>query len=194
MRNRTILAIAVALVVTACGGGVPEAAPPADTIAVHGDWTIDIYNPDGTLDERIEFENALVPENSLAALLAGDVALEEWVVRLANDEPDEAVSPCDLGIGASCWLFEGTPPVPGPNHFGGLAVTSQSGSLVMAGNAVALNDGAILSVETWMQHPDGGLSPFTKREFRGSGGEVTPIAVAAGQTVQVEVVISFTTG
>lgn len=193
MRKQTALAMLM-LVMVACGGGVPEAARPGDTIAVHGDWTVDIYNADGSLDDHIEFENALVPENALASLLASDVALAEWVVRLANEEPQGAVSPCDLGTGASCWIFQNTPPVTGDNYFGGLGVTADAGALEISGSVVSLNDGGILSVETLMQHPDGALTPFTRREFRGAAGEVEPIQVETGQTVQVEVVISFTTG
>ena len=62
MRVRAVGVVALmALVLASCGGATPEAAGPSEGIQVHGDWTIDIYNPDGTLDEHVEISNALGP-------------------------------------------------------------------------------------------------------------------------------------
>jgi hypothetical protein len=182
MRKRSILAV-VALVVTACGGGVPEAAGQADTIAVHGDWTIDIYNPDGSLDQHIEFENGLHPNNDLASLIAGDFASAGMAIRLSTDP---GTSPCYLAPLAACQIYEGEEPL-GQYYFPGLSVTTENGVLNLDGSFTALNDGQINRVESLIV-PDGapvsGLTLTT----------IDPIQVAEGQTVQVEVVISFTTG
>ena len=78
-RKIALLMTVLALVASACGtaremaqveelaAGAPtvaETAPAPDSadgegIEVHGHWTIEVRNPDGSLDERYEFENAL---------------------------------------------------------------------------------------------------------------------------------------
>jgi hypothetical protein len=56
-------------------------------IKVHGHWTIDIKNQDGTLASQMEFENSLVPgsgNQALSALLGGASA----VVTVATELRD----------------------------------------------------------------------------------------------------------
>lgn len=72
-------------------------------IKVHGHWTIEVRNPDGSLVRYVEFENSLDPGFSytgsvagspivqvhggadyLAALLAGRAATPTWAIRLAG--------------------------------------------------------------------------------------------------------------
>lgn len=62
MSSRLIGLLAViGMVIAACGGGVPEATGdgPAEGIQVHGHWIVDVYNSDGSLDKRHEFDNRL---------------------------------------------------------------------------------------------------------------------------------------
>ena len=69
---------------TACGQA-PEPEPVAsDGIQVHGDWTVTVTNPDGTVDAVHEFENALTESGSrgLTAILMGEAAVEDWFIRL----------------------------------------------------------------------------------------------------------------
>jgi len=66
-------------------------------IQVHGHWTIEVRNPDGTLDKRVEFENGICHNLSLANgsqiiqgdtplfdLMSGTFALAGWYIQLGN--------------------------------------------------------------------------------------------------------------
>jgi hypothetical protein len=80
---------------TACGQA-PEPAPEpmaSDGIQVHGDWTVTVTNPDGTVDAVHEFENELTTccfaADFLTALLIEDVNAQpdKWYISLgAIDE------------------------------------------------------------------------------------------------------------
>jgi hypothetical protein len=52
-------------------------------IKVHGQWVLEIKNPDGSLDSRHEFENSLVTggQGALASLLLGSFATG-WYIEL----------------------------------------------------------------------------------------------------------------
>src|SRR5580704_12645686 len=106
VRGSLTLAALVALVI--CGAGVGSAQTPAakptpaanrpanknapkgqtEGIKVHGHWTIEVRNPDGTLVDHREFENSLAPANGgngaglLAALLGRVVSAGSWSVVL----------------------------------------------------------------------------------------------------------------
>jgi len=87
---------------------------PSEGIKVHGDWTIDILDPDGTLVRRVEFENVLRSEGAqrlVQALATGQVwpdyddgsgpveTFASWALFLADTgtllpEPVDGVSPC----------------------------------------------------------------------------------------------------
>lgn len=55
-------------------------------IQIHGHWVIEVRNPDGTLGQRREFENALVPQgtNVLAGVLSGSAVVASWQVLLLD--------------------------------------------------------------------------------------------------------------
>lgn len=199
MTKRAMLAVLTALtmVVTACGGGVPEAAAPNDTIAVHGEWTIDIYNTDGTLDESHQFENALVEdgEAALANILARTETPEFWRIAYGYDDPTqpEKVGPCGS---AYCWLTE-----PGNGWSGGgisetLTVEVVDRAVVLQGSATASVDGWIGQVGTRLEVCNaGGCGAERAMTFRLVGNDQGEVfQIETGQTVQIEVVISFTTG
>ena len=54
-------------------------------IKVHGHWIIDVRNPDDTLVTHREFENALVPGNPLARILARQQTVGVWGALCADD-------------------------------------------------------------------------------------------------------------
>src|SRR5262249_45924576 len=81
--NITALALLLSSITAASGGETPlapeqvtrpsEVAPPGasqGTIKVHGHWTIEVRNPNGTLAERREFENAYAGGDFLPRVLA----------------------------------------------------------------------------------------------------------------------------
>jgi hypothetical protein len=72
---------------------------PAEGISVHGHWTIEVKNPDGTLAERREFDNALQPggKESLVKLLARQTSVGGWDIRLYGDPTSEGAFANDSG-------------------------------------------------------------------------------------------------
>jgi hypothetical protein len=94
------------------GGGQQEG------IKVHGHWTIEVLNPDGSLVKHYEFDNALEPtgKTTLASLLTRNSSPGFWIVLLQS-------SSC-IGTGDCAALLEagdplgvtftGTPPTPSP--------------------------------------------------------------------------------
>lgn len=188
----------VALAASACGGGAPSAASgPSEGIAVHGDWTIEVYEPDGSLDERIEFENALVEdgEEALASILARAETPQYWRIAYGYDETSwpERVGPCGSNY---CWLTE-----PGNGWAGAgvsetLSVDVVDRAVVLRGSATAIVDGWIGQVGTRLEVCNaGGCGVERAMTFRMVGDENGAVfRIDTGQTIQVEVVISFTTG
>jgi hypothetical protein len=69
----------------------PVAKQPAkgshEGIKVHGHWTIEVKNPDGSLVSRREFENAIDPyegSDLLTGVLSGDYVPQGFYIILAN--------------------------------------------------------------------------------------------------------------
>ena len=54
-------------------------------VHVHGDWVIDVRNPDGTLAHRHAFKNALVDTPLLAAIMTRGGVPGQWQIRLGGD-------------------------------------------------------------------------------------------------------------
>jgi hypothetical protein len=92
-------------------------------IQVHGWWTIEIRNRDGSVDRHVELENALVNDGPalLTALLTGTSVAGSWALAVSGDP-----GPC--GSGAACWIVMPGSSVTG---FGGstLGCTNTLGAL-----------------------------------------------------------------
>lgn len=106
-RRIALLMTVLALVATACGTGqelaevetvaaaapvVSETAPAPESgdgvgIQVHGHWTIEVRNPDGSLDARYEFENALTDSGRglLVNRVFGSINLTSWQITADGD-------------------------------------------------------------------------------------------------------------
>jgi hypothetical protein len=152
---------------------------PNDGIKVHGHWTLDITNADGTPASHHEFENALLLGGgaSLSALLAHQQTFLGWSVFLRDTtnlqdyvlaEPQVASaygSPVDLAV----------------------AINS-SKQLALQGSVTPLSAASISEVTSQVFTQTGSSTT----QFGFSGRVLSPaIAVAAGQTVQVTVVFTF---
>ena len=166
----------------------------SEGIQVHGEWTIDIREPDGRLVSHHEFSNALGTNGSvfLARVLSGDLAPGPWGISLGNS--DAAKGPCRTAF-ANIPCFVGdtdlslTVPSSGTN----------ANSFVLKGSVDALEDGEIGFVGTIVDHcntftapadctpSDGGFTDFTVTALIGSDA----IQVVKGQSLNVTVVISF---
>lgn len=162
-------------------------------IKVHGHWTIDVKNPDGTLSARHEFENALQAAGALkmASFLGRVSAPGLWYVLLYSPT---GTPPC-VQSGVPCILSENrvldptggdlavSVPISGPNQdklvLTGSFTSPDARSFFRAFSALNV----CAPVAPGCQSGAGDHS-FTMKDF-------TPIPVQAGQIVQVTVVISF---
>jgi hypothetical protein len=203
MRRRWVgLLAAMAMFVAGCGGGAPEAAGPSEGIKVTGAWTIDIYNEDGSLDEHLSFHNALLSGGEiLSRLLAKEISPKVWQLRLMA--PVGAESPCVNNVGGDvfCSYQETT---------GTLSIEAIEGDTAglrdvfqLRGQRVADKDGELLTVRADIQgcefsDPD---PPETCGGFTFGDSIIfsitdlpAPVTVNAGQTIDVTIDISFTSG
>jgi hypothetical protein len=142
-------------------------------IHVHGHWTIEVRNPDGTVVTHREFENSLVTTAYsgallLPSLLARNGTVGWWEVVLAGG--GLASDPCFTGaVGAPCHIIE-TPlsgvlspdplysftlNVTGPNPFttgagggGGTGGSNPPPAVTLTGTVVAQENGGVGGVST----------------------------------------------
>ena len=171
-------------------------------IQVHGDWVIEVRDPDGSLAERREFKNALIRPNFLAQVLARHYYVGTWGVILLNGDAPTP-QPCLYnGDPSGCLMEEASPGgiATWPTaHFPTLTVDTDTpgccdgSTFVLQGNFDAQADGVISRVETIYCHtlpanPD----PTTCNNSQSfTGTSITPVDVLAGQQVLVTVRISF---
>lgn len=174
-------------------------------IKVHGHWTIEVRNPDGTLVTHREFENSLVGPsfNLLPQILSRTLTVGFWAVLLdgtgggpcssAGCEVSEAGSPLFSGYVSSNNLQVSTAGIP-PN---GNVLRTQ---LVFAGTATALASSAVNQVQTVLTYCANTIAPGTVPANATScqlgfsftsAGLAAPIQVSNGQTIAVTVNISF---
>ena len=164
-------------------------------IKVHGHWQFDIYNKDGSFDRKVEFENSLnsFGKGLLASLLSGINTAGYWRVSLEGNN-DFCLS------SILCNTVEASSPadeVPGIT-FKNLSFTNTNDTIILEGSIVTASDNQINGVSTSMylcreiDNPrtctisNSQLSSFTSKDLSAS-----PVAVQAGQTVNVTVTISF---
>jgi hypothetical protein len=181
----------------------PAAVAQSHGVKVHGHWTIDIREPGGALVTHREFENALTEAGgtSLATFLSRSSVPGLWRVSLLA----ESRLPCARSgsIPDQCFIVELNDPsaTGNTNVFPNLAVARTLSSLVLMGTATAASAGDIDFVTTAVGVCPSAPSPqpcdqshlFTSTRIKDPlTGSFTPIPVtAAGQIIQVKVVISF---
>lgn len=217
----TVAAAALAIVLSAFVAGhggmeTPPAGGPASSTAesdgtsegikVHGHWVIEVREPDGSLVERREFENALLPSGAgmLPRLLWGDFTVGNW--RLTMTPSVGGNTPCvgDGGVEALCLIGESTDPsdpVP-PSLFTTLTVNvpwegPDAHKLVLSGSFVAQKDGEIGAVSASVLPCVSTTAPAqcvggpSTAPIHVTKATITPIPIAGGLPVVVKVVISF---
>ena len=88
-------------------------------IKVHGHWTIDVKNPNGTVVTHREFENSLagpggsLGANTLAGLLSGNYVVGPWAITLFGSPGPCSSATSSIGAGTCVILSAsatGTPP------------------------------------------------------------------------------------
>ena len=177
------VALGVFLVSAAMAGAAEPGGGPAEGIKVHGHWTMDVRNPDGTLVSHHEVKNALTQGGSALAGLLGRVFTNpKWKIILHGEPP-----PCN---GFPCTISE--PGSGGPNENltvsvpGGVPVPDGTVELNGSVATVGGGDTTITRVESWVKLDAPGLSG--NWSFTGRG---VSIPVRQGQIIQVKVVFSF---
>jgi hypothetical protein len=197
MRIKLVCVVALMALFLASGvRGAPETASPSEGIAVHGAWTIDVYNEDGTLDQHVEFSNALLDSGgaALTSMLARQSSPGPWMVVLYNGAQD-APCPSFCRVGEAGW-----PDATESNDLTVQVVTGPPDVLRLAGSVTATQDGDVTSVRTWISPCDSATAP----DNCAGGGAIVPftdktldtpvLGITIGQTIQVQVDISFTSG
>lgn len=192
------------------GGGSHEG------INVHGHWTIEVRNVDGTLATHREVENSLQTPNPLSLLLQRNATIGRWSVLVgpvaANASQDPCAPPTVISAQfpnlTMCVITE-------PNsemslHYtsvGTLSVSlvgNNAQQLQLTGAAQAQSSGMIEQVSSYLELCPPNVSPsacnFTQ-DVAIIGNNIVnlvtqalvspSIAVLAGQTVSVTVIISF---
>lgn len=199
---RTIAAI----LVLAALGVVSPAAQQREGIKVHGDWVIEVRNADGTLAQRHEFKNALVAnegDRALAWILSRGYSTGRWDIVLRPDQTQSGI--CQAGtVPASCTVTEFFPGAVTTQAviFYNLQVlnplVNPNPTIELTGSVTASRGGNISAVETFNRACLGVTAPA---DCRNTDGDLlfrltrrvlpTAISIAAGQIVQVKVVLSF---
>jgi len=180
------------------------AAPggPAEGVAVHGHWTIEVRNPDGSLVVHREFDNTLQPRGNetLVSILAREKIAGRWnVVIVGSPTP-----PCRSGsMNTNCSSSEANETGTAPDVFKTLTVTKvgtgDTAKLVLSGRVTIANTTNINQVLTNLKYcgPTVSLADCAAATASIDNAYITlailspTIPVTAGQEVQVIVEISF---
>jgi hypothetical protein len=165
-------------------------------IKVHGEWTLTVRNPDGTIAARHEFKNALYPgggDKILAQLLAGTAVTGQWTIALfassatacnANNAPCQITENSSPNAANSRDLTR-TVPTSGPD----------AGKLVLRGSVRIPNNATITTVQTELTSCAPTVPAASCVSAFGDGftqkSLTTGVPVVQDQLVEVKVVISF---
>jgi hypothetical protein len=184
-------------------------------IKIHGHWTIDVKNPDGTVAQHHEFENSLQLEGAatIIQLITGVDVPSDMAIGVTS--PAGQTPPCGPSAKSICLMVRSLNDEPGTSFCVSGAVCSvnltsvtnlfsQPYSLTYAGNFEATEAGSITGVESIL----GGctlapaISPETTSPATCTAGPannfayfsattISAVAVTAGQIVQVSVAFTF---
>lgn len=178
---------------------VPAAEGTNEGIQVHGHWTIDVMNPDGTLASHNEFDNELYGKAELTRVLSGNTTVGIWGIQLDRQNSSE-LKPFtnQQGMRVAGYIMESRVVCPNyPNYFKTLSKDLDPTNIehiLLKGTAVAAFDGEIDMVRTQLSECLATTSPVScTSEPTGTITlkYITPVTVVAGQQILVEVEISF---
>ena len=161
-------------------------------IKVHGHWTIEVRNPDGSLAMHREFENSLIQSQALSSFLSRTFSVGYWFIQFSAGS-----QVCQAGGGTDCTIIEAAAGVAPSNFvFNTLVVGTNANNLVLSGTVVAPLSGNISGVQTVVGYclpttPVSSPCKFASSFFFTGTTLSSPIQVSAGQTVAVTVNISF---
>jgi hypothetical protein len=175
---------------SAPSGATTSSAMPSEGIDVHGDWKIAIYNEDGSLDQQYAFSNdpASSAPAALAQIFARTRSIGTWEIILGNAG---GTLPC----GNECNIAETSGPGIESENLVVEVVPGQPTFLRLSGSVVAAEGGEITTVGTSLFVCPGTSAPGCQAvsESRAMTGTdlAEPASVTSGQTIQVQVEITF---
>ena len=179
----------------AASSAAPQDVKTADGfghgIKVHGRWTIEVRNPDGSLVSRQEFDNALVRHSQLgggAHVFGGDRALTNFVMGFPMESNWRIVLADSIDENTNSWFVGGA-----CDGVCRMAVTkgfspnqdAQLTGSVTVGQTAGQDGRRIGVVGTEIVDSGTGVYIFSTRVLS------QPVTIAPGQIVQVKVVFSF---
>jgi hypothetical protein len=158
------------------GAKAKPSGGPNEGIKVHGHWSIDIRNPNGSLASHFEFENAMVDGGSLLTGLLNGGAVTKWRIDL-DGTLGVSNAPCSGNSGCLVDATQGfAPGAPGQRLF------------QLQGTVTANQAGRIERVSTqWLNSTVSTGGTFTQKTL----DPVDQKAIVNGQIIQVTVQISF---
>jgi hypothetical protein len=198
MDNKKKTLCTVVLIAALSGAqALAQSGAAQDGIKVHGDWTLTVRNPDGTVAARHEFKNALAislgGDSLLAQLLSGGAVAGQWSVELypvpiaachSNNSPCRITENSSIPGGTSRDLTK-TVPTSGPD----------AGKLVLRGSVRIPINATINQVVTTLSTCAPTVSPascVSQSNEAVTLRSLTPgVPVGQEQLVEVKVVISF---
>jgi len=200
----TVASACQADVVVLDNPGASETKPaggPQEGIKVHGHWTIDVRNPDGTLASHHDFENSL--QSTGAGVLVGSLSRASVTGLWNISFTDSSTGLCNSTL--FCQIDEPTQVPPLKSDSKNLTVSApttgpHAGKIVLAGSVTAAGVGSVVEVLTYVDVCAVSVSPTSCNNGDSlqlgttlfTNHVLTPnIAVAAGQLVDVTVVLSF---
>jgi hypothetical protein len=173
---------------------------------VHGHWTIDVRNPDGTLVTHREFENGLAPGAglNLGQFLQRSSKPGEWMIILDSSASADNICTTPSLQPIYCQIFEPSSHVTASQDTNGFKTLTfrpgnpnlgeDPGAAVFTGNATAARNGVINRVFTdFTKCPVDTVGVCVTENFFAftTTTIATPVNVVLGQIVQVKVVITF---
>ncbi len=182
---------------------------PNEGVKVHGYWTIDVTNPDGSLAEHREFENSLTNQGAifLAQVMGRAKSVGAWDLYVDNTSsgsnafqyrPDPAGMPT-LYSSSGAHIYEPFYTPLDESESNNLTVTvpttgANVNKLVLRGTAVSNRDGSINRVSSSLSVIPNNMIPtgvyMGPMIFSGTV-LANPVSLTSGQQVAVTVVISF---
>ncbi|NND85654.1 MAG: hypothetical protein HKN46_10950 [Acidimicrobiia bacterium] len=194
MRRRVMVLLAVLSTLAAGCAASQDAASVPQAIGVQGAWTIDVVNPDGTVAEHVEFHNDLTfnGQSELADFLSGDRTPGRWMIRLSTSGI-AVPPPCST----TCNITEPDAAVAGAESFDLAVDRTNPQQITLRGSVDADQAGTIQRVDTFIGSCEPTVAPTSCLATSASNldvftrATVADVSVANGQSVQVEVVLSF---
>ena len=170
---------------------------PHEGIKVHGDWTLTLRSPDGSVAGVHEFKNALVVDGggrALAQLLGGTALVGQWVVHLYTTPANACGGTYGLCEISEGWYSSGashsrdltkSAAVSGPDAY----------KLVLRGSVRIPASATINMVQTMLTSCPSAGPPVSCISATGSvfsQRTLSPgVAVVADQLIEIKVVFSF---